>query len=341
MNVATRPEKLTPKDYASDQEVRWCPGCGDYAIVRAMQKTLADLQAPTDKTVFISGIGCAARFPYYMATYGFHTIHGRAASIATGTKLANPDLDVWVISGDGDALSIGGNHLMHVLRRNVDLQYILFNNEIYGLTKGQYSPTSQIGTRSPSTPLGSIDNPMSATEFALGCGARFVARGIDSQQKHLPEVFKRAHAHRGASFVEVFQNCIVYNDGVYDHFTEKSVAEDRQIVCEHGQPLLFGKDRNRGLRLKPGTMDLEVVTLGEKGISESDILVHDETNKMMALLLAGMKSPDFPVAIGVLYCNPAPTYEKAVNDQVTAEIEKKPDANLNDLLRQGATWTVD
>jgi len=341
MNVATRPEKLTPKDYASDQEVRWCPGCGDYAIVRAMQKTLADLQAPTDKTVFISGIGCAARFPYYMATYGFHTIHGRAASIATGTKLANPDLDVWVISGDGDALSIGGNHLMHVLRRNVDLQYILFNNEIYGLTKGQYSPTSQIGTRSPSTPLGSIDNPMSATEFALGCGARFVARGIDSQQKHLPEVFKRAHAHRGASFVEVFQNCIVYNDGVYDHFTEKSVVEDRQIVCEHGQPLLFGKDRNRGLRLKPGTMDLEVVTLGEKGISESDILVHDETNKMMALLLAGMKSPDFPVAIGVLYCNPAPTYEKAVNDQVTAEIEKKPDANLNDLLRQGATWTVD
>ena len=188
MNVATRPEKITPKDYASDQEVRWCPGCGDYAIVRAMQKALADLQAPTDKTVFISGIGCAARFPYYMATYGFHTIHGRAASIATGTKLANPDLDVWVISGDGDSLSIGGNHLMHALRRNVDLQYILFNNEIYGLTKGQYSPTSQIGTRSPSTPLGSIDNPVSATEFALGCGARFVARGIDSQQKHLPEV---------------------------------------------------------------------------------------------------------------------------------------------------------
>jgi 2-oxoglutarate ferredoxin oxidoreductase subunit beta len=341
MNVATRPEKLTPKDYASDQEVRWCPGCGDYAIVRAMQKALADLQAPTDKTVFISGIGCAARFPYYMATYGFHTIHGRAASIATGTKLANPDLDVWVISGDGDSLSIGGNHLMHALRRNVDLQYILFNNEIYGLTKGQYSPTSQIGTRSPSTPLGSIDNPVSATEFALGCGARFVARGIDSQQKHLPEVFKRAHAHRGASFVEVFQNCIVYNDGVYDHFTEKSVAEDRQIVCEHGLPLLFGKERNKGLRLKPGTMDLEVVTLGEKGVSESDVLVHDETNKMMALLLAGMKSPESPVAIGVLYCNPAPTYEKAVNDQVSAEIEKKPDANLNDLLRQGATWTVD
>ena len=252
MNVQTPPEKLKAKDYATDQEVRWCPGCGDYAIVRAMQNTMEQLQAPPEKTVFISGIGCAARFPYYMATYGFHTIHGRAASIATGTKLANPELDIWVISGDGDALSIGGNHLMHVLRRNVDLQYILFNNEIYGLTKGQYSPTSKVGTRSPSTPLGSVDTPLSATEYALGCGARFVARGIDSQQKHLPDVFKRAHAHRGASFVEVFQNCIVYNNGVYDHFTDKSVAADQQIVCEHGQPLTFGAGGDKGLRLVSG-----------------------------------------------------------------------------------------
>lgn len=341
MNIATPPEKLTPKDYASDQEVRWCPGCGDYAIVRAMQKTLADLQADTENTVFISGIGCAARFPYYMATYGFHTIHGRAASIATGTKLANPDLDVWVISGDGDSLSIGGNHLMHVLRRNVDLQYILFNNEIYGLTKGQYSPTSQVGTRSPSTPLGSLDNPLSATEFALGCGARFVARGIDSQQKHLPEVFKRAHAHRGTSFVEVFQNCIVYNDGVYDNFTSKETAADRQLVCEHGQPLIFGKERDKGLRLKPGRIELEVVTVGDGAIPEGDILVHDETNKMMATLLAVMKSPAFPVAIGVLYCDPAPTYERAVNDQVAEEMAKNTNTDINELLRRGSTWTVD
>ncbi|MDG2032846.1 MAG: thiamine pyrophosphate-dependent enzyme, partial [Rhodospirillales bacterium] len=238
-------------------------------------------------------------------------------------------------------LSIGGNHLMHVLRRNVDLQYILFNNEIYGLTKGQYSPTSQVGTRSPSTPLGSVDTPLSATEYALGCGARFVARGIDSQQKHLPDVFKRAHAHRGASFVEVFQNCIVYNNGVYDHFTDKSVAADQQIVCEHGQPLTFGADGNNGLRLISGKMKLEIVTIGENGVTAQDVLVHDETNKMMAHLLAAMKSPAFPTAIGVLYCDPAPTYEAAVHAQLDSEKEKKPDADLNALLRQGSTWTVD
>ncbi|MBN08596.1 MAG: 2-oxoacid:ferredoxin oxidoreductase subunit beta [Rhodospirillaceae bacterium] len=341
MNVQTPPEKLKAKDYATDQEVRWCPGCGDYAIVRAMQNTMEQLQAPPEKTVFISGIGCAARFPYYMATYGFHTIHGRAASIATGTKLANPELDIWVISGDGDALSIGGNHLMHVLRRNVDLQYILFNNEIYGLTKGQYSPTSKVGTRSPSTPLGSVDNPLSATEYALGCGARFVARGIDTQQKHLPDVFKRAHAHRGASFVEVFQNCIVYNNGVYDHFTDKSVAADQQIVCENGQPLTFGAGGDKGLRLVSGKMELEIVTVGENGVTEEDVLVHDETNKMMAHLLAAMRSPAFPTAIGVLYCDPAPTYEAAVHEQLASEKEKKPNTDLNTLLRQGSTWTVD
>ena len=251
MNVQSPKDKLQAKDYATDQEVRWCPGCGDYAIVKAMQNTMAEIEAKPENTVFISGIGCAARFPYYMATYGFHTIHGRAAAIATDTKLTNPDLDIWVISGDGDALSIGGNHLFHALRRNIDLQYILFNNEIYGLTKGQYSPTSKVGTRSPSTPMGSLDNPASATEFALGCGARFVARGIDTKQKHLPEVFKRARDHKGASFVEVFQNCIVYNDGVYGHFTDKTVADDQQVVCRHGEPLIFGKDSDKGLRFLP------------------------------------------------------------------------------------------
>jgi len=341
MNKITLPEKLTIKDYASDQEVRWCPGCGDYSIVRAMQKTLADLQSPPEKTVFISGIGCAARFPYYMATYGFHTIHGRAAAIATGTKLANPELDIWVISGDGDSLSIGGNHLMHVLRRNVDLQYILFNNEIYGLTKGQYSPTSKIGTRSPSTPMGSLDNPLSATLYALGCGAKFVARGIDSQPKHLPEVFKRAHFHKGASFVEVFQNCIVYNDGVYDNFTAKDVAAERQIQIEHGKPLLFGKEKDKGLRMKAGKIELEVVKIDNKNIKESDILIHDETNKILATLLAQMEGTNFPVAIGVLYCVGSDTYEDAVHAQINSEKKANPATSINDLLRSGPTWNVD
>ena len=341
MNVQTPPEKLTAKDYASDQEVRWCPGCGDYAIVRAMQKTLADLQSPPEKTVFVSGIGCAARFPYYMATYGFHTIHGRAASLATGVKLANPDLDVWVISGDGDSLSIGGNHLMHVLRRNVNLQYILFNNEIYGLTKGQYSPTSRLGTRSPSTPLGSVDAPVNPASFALGCGAKFVARSIDSSQKHLPEVFARAHTHQGASFVEVFQNCIVYNDGVYSSFTEKGAAEDNQLIVEHGKPLVFGKERDRGIRLNPGTMELEVVTIGKNGIAIGDVLVHDETNKLVATLLVEMERPAFPVAIGVLYCNPSETYDGAVRNQIELAQSKGGKPDLNALMRSGPTWTVD
>ena len=341
MNVQSPKDKLQAKDYATDQEVRWCPGCGDYAIVKAMQNTMAEIEAKPENTVFISGIGCAARFPYYMATYGFHTIHGRAAAIATGTKLTNPDLDIWVISGDGDALSIGGNHLFHALRRNIDLQYILFNNEIYGLTKGQYSPTSKVGTRSPSTPMGSLDNPASATEFALGCGARFVARGIDTKQKHLPEVFKRARDHKGASFVEVFQNCIVYNDGVYGHFTDKTVADDQQIVCRHGEPLIFGKESDKGLRFLPEKLKLEVIDIGKDGKTINEVLVHDETNKLMAQLLAGLKSPDFPTAIGVLYCEPGPTYDDEVKKQLEAEIDGKSGADFNEILQSGSTWAVD
>ena len=341
MNVQSPKDKLQAKDYATDQEVRWCPGCGDYAIVKAMQNTMAEIEAKPENTVFISGIGCAARFPYYMATYGFHTIHGRAAAIATGTKLTNPDLDIWVISGDGDALSIGGNHLFHALRRNIDLQYILFNNEIYGLTKGQYSPTSKVGTRSPSTPMGSLDNPASATEFALGCGARFVARGIDTKQKHLPEVFKRARDHKGASFVEVFQNCIVYNDGVYGHFTDKTVADDQQVVCRHGEPLIFGKDSDKGLRFLPEKLKLEVIDIGKDAKTIDDVLIHDETNKLMAQLLASLKSPDFPTAIGVLYCEPGPTYDDEVKKQLEAEIGDKSDADFNEILKSGSTWAVD
>lgn len=340
MNVVTPPAKLTAKDFATDQEVRWCPGCGDYAILKGVQKTLADIGAVPEKTVFISGIGCAARFPYYMATYGFHTIHGRAPTFATGVKLANPDLDVWVVSGDGDALSIGGNHLIHLLRRNVNLQFLLFNNEIYGLTKGQYSPTSRAGTRSPSTPMGSVDNPISATQLALAAGARFVARAVDSQQKHLPGVLTRAHAHIGTSFVEIFQNCIVYNDGVFSEFTAKDKIAGSQVAVEHGKPLTFGPNNELGLHIKAGAFEIEVVTIGENGITEDDILVHDETNKVLATLLAGMQGPLFPVAIGVLYCDPAPSYEQSI-EAVKKQAPSKNNGDLNALLRSGHTWQVD
>ena len=340
MNVQTPVEQLKPADYASDQEVRWCPGCGDYAIVKSVQRTMADLKLAPENVVFISGIGCAARFPYYMATYGFHTIHGRAPAIATGTKLANPDLDIWVVMGDGDCLSIGGNHTLHAIRRNVDIQMLLFNNEIYGLTKGQYSPTSRLGTRSPSTPQGSIDAPVNATVFALGAGARFVARSVDTNQKHLPGILKRAHAHRGASFVEIIQNCIVYNDGAFSGWTDKAAAADSQILVEHGQKLVFGKDGDRGLRLNRDSLSLEVVTVGENGVTEDDILVHDETNRVLANLLGAMEHPEFPVAIGVLYCNPAETYDSAVHRQIAESVERTPPTDLNAMLRRGRTWTV-
>ncbi|MBM3504324.1 MAG: 2-oxoacid:ferredoxin oxidoreductase subunit beta [Alphaproteobacteria bacterium] len=338
MNVV--PERLTAKDYATDQEVRWCPGCGDYAILKAVQKTMADLQASRDRTVFVSGIGCAARFPYYMETYGFHTIHGRAPAIATGIKLANPSLDVWVVGGDGDMLSIGGNHLLHALRRNVDLQILIFNNEIYGLTKGQYSPTSRVGTRSPSTPQGSVDLPVSALAFALGCGARFIGRSIDTEQKHLPEVLKRAHGYRGAALVEILQNCIVYNDGVFADITESDVADDRQLYLEPGQPMLFGKNREKGIRLNRETLSLEVVTVGQNGITAADVLVHDEKNKMIAHMLALMEPPEFPVALGVIYCAPeVQSYETGLLAQVT-EAKAKGAADLNKILRSGHTWKV-
>ncbi|MDJ0948023.1 MAG: 2-oxoacid:ferredoxin oxidoreductase subunit beta [Alphaproteobacteria bacterium] len=341
MNVVSPPQERKPKDFASDQEVRWCPGCGDYAIIKAVQRTLADLEVDPANTVFVSGIGCAARFPYYMETYGFHTIHGRAPAFATGIKLANPELDVWIVSGDGDALSIGGNHVMHILRRNLDVQFLLFNNEIYGLTKGQYSPTSRQGTRSPSTPLGSLDSPVLPVFFALGAGARFVARSVDTMQKHLPGMLKRASEHKGASFVEIFQNCIVYNDGAFNHFTAKDAAEDMQILLEHGKPLIFGRNRDKGLRLLPNQTFLEVVTIGEDGVTEDDIMVHDETNRTMAMLLAGMQPPRFPIALGVLFCNPTPSYEALVTNQIAAAKKMaKGEADLNALLRGGYTWTV-
>jgi len=340
MNVVTLPGAPSPKDFATDREVRWCPGCGDYAILRAVQKTLSDIGARKENTVFVSGIGCAARFPYYMETYGFHTIHGRAPAIATGVKLTNPELDVWVISGDGDALSIGGNHLLHLLRRNLNVQFLLFNNEIYGLTKGQYSPTSRAGTRSPSTPKGSIDQPVSPVVFALGAGARFVARSVDTMQKHLPKVFTRAHAHNGASFVEIYQNCIVYNDGVFSDFTDKANAADRQLIVEHGKPMIFGADGNRGLRLNPGNLAFEVVTIGKDGVDEAEIMVHDETNRTLATMLAGLSGEIFPVVLGVIYCNPAPSYEDALALLAGDAAKKITASGLNGLLRRGHTWDV-
>ncbi len=340
MNVVTPVEQLKPKDFATDQEVRWCPGCGDYAILKAVQRTLAEVGTARENTVFVSGIGCAARFPYYIESFGFHTIHGRAPGFASGIKLTNPDLDVWIATGDGDSLSIGGNHLLHVLRRNIDVQILMFNNEIYGLTKGQYSPTSRKGTRSPSTPQGSLEAPVRAAAFALGAGARFVARGIDTQQKKLVEVFKRAHAHKGASFVEIFQNCIVYNDGVFDNFTEKDVAAEHQIHVEHGKPLTFGTENDKGLRVKPGTFELEAVNLASKDVDDSDILVHDETNLGLAMMLAHMEPPSMPVPIGVLYCNPAASYEQSIADQIAQLKKDSPAGSLNQLLRRGYTWTV-
>jgi len=340
MNVVTPAAALTAKDFATDQEVRWCPGCGDYAILKAVQKTLADENVSIEKTVFVSGIGCAARFPYYMNTYGFHTIHGRAPSFATGIKLANPELDVWVVSGDGDSLSIGGNHLMHLLRRNTNVQYLLFNNEIYGLTKGQYSPTSRVGTLSPSTPRGSVEQPVSAASLALGAGGRFIARSIDNMQKHLTPVLQRAHRHIGTSFVEIFQNCIVYNDGAFTGFTAKESAANNQLHLEHGKPMIFGKEGSRGIRIKPNSLELEAVTVGDKGFAESDILIHDETNRVLATMLAAMEPPNMPVALGVLYCDPKPTHEQALQDNHAMAAAPGNIHDLGKLLKSGETWTV-
>jgi len=341
MNDIVVAADLSAKDFTSDQEVRWCPGCGDFAILKSVRKALAEIGTPTEKVVFVSGIGCAARFPYYIATYGFHTIHGRAPAIATGVKLANPELDVWVVGGDGDMLSIGGNHTLHALRRNVDLNILLFNNEIYGLTKGQYSPTSREGTLSPSTPMGSVDHPLSATSFALGAGARFVARSVDTDQKHMPLVLKRAHQHKGASFVEIFQNCIVYNDATFADFTERATAADTQLHVEHGEPLIFGKERNKGIRVNHDILDLEVVTVGENGVTMDDVLVHDQTNRTLAGWLARMETPEYPVAIGVLYCDPTESYETGVRRQIEEAKQKSPSQDLNSLLNSGHTWTVE
>jgi 2-oxoglutarate ferredoxin oxidoreductase subunit beta len=329
----------TVKDWESDQEVRWCPGCGDYAILKAVQRTLVEVGARPENTVFISGIGCSSRFPYYMETYGFHTIHGRAPTIATGAKLANPALDVWIITGDGDALSIGGNHTMHVLRRNLDCQILLFNNEIYGLTKGQYSPTSRAGTRSPSTPFGSVDRPASPCAFAQGSGARFIARGIDTHKK-LPDVLKAAYAHKGASFVEIFQNCIVYNDEVFAGFTEKKAALANQIWLEHGEPMLFA-DGTKGLSLNRSDLRLHVVDVVDGDWEAAGVIRHDQTNPGITRMLIDL-NPERgqPMALGVLYNDPRPTYDSAVVAQ-NIEVANGRKGDLQALIAKGQTWKVE
>jgi len=339
MNEISTPKKLTIKDFTSDQEVRWCPGCGDYAILKCMQRTLPELGATRENTVFVSGIGCSSRFPYYMDTYGFHTIHGRAPAVATGVKLANPELDVWLITGDGDGLSIGGNHLLHALRRDVDLNILLFNNKIYGLTKGQFSPTSDVGTKSPSTPQGSIDPSLNPISFALGAGARFAARTIDTALKHMPGVFTRAHGFKGASFVEILQNCIVYNDATWANVTDKSVAADKQLLLENGEKMLFGKEKDKGIRFNMESFALEAVVIGENGITGDDILVHDESNLQMARMLAELGGKEGePMAMGVLYADEA---EQSYTEAVIAQVEgQKGKRSLKDMIYSGQTWEV-
>lgn len=334
---------LTKKDFETDQDVRWCPGCGDYSILANVQRVMPELGIHPDNMVWVSGIGCSSRFPYYMDTYGFHTIHGRAPAFATGIKVANPKLSVWMVTGDGDGLSIGGNHLMHALRRNIDVKMLMFNNRIYGLTKGQYSPTSEVGKVTKSTPYGSADQPIDPASFALGVGASFVARAIDTDAKNLSDVLRRVAEHKGSGFCEIYQNCNVFNDGAFEDFRARENKEEHQIHVRHGEPLLFGKDNGKGLRLNPRVLALEVVTVGEaasdgKVVEASDILVHDETNPSLASMLARLPFPAFPVALGVLYRSERKTYDETVHEQMQAA--RGREADLDALLQSGSTWTA-
>ncbi len=331
---------LTAKDYASDQEIRWCPRCGDYSILAQMKKVLPTLGIPKENFVFVSGIGCSSRFPYYMNTYGFHSIHGRAPAIATGVKLANPDLQVWVITGDGDALSIGGNHLMHAIRRNIDFNIVLFNNQIYGLTKGQYSPTSPVGARTKSSPYGSIDNAASPLSVAIGSEATFVARSVDVDIKHLTMVLERAAHHKGTSFVEVYQDCNVFNSGAFLYASKKGEKEDNIIYLEHGKPLVFGKNRDKGIRVNEMSRP-EIVELGS-GISEDDLLFHDSkaAEPSLAFLLARMRYPEFPEPVGIFRDVERPVYDELVERQMQDIVQEKGEGDLEALFNSGDTWTV-
>lgn len=330
--------QYSKKDFSSDQEVKWCPGCGDYAILSAIQSAMAKIGRKREDVVCISGIGCSSRFPYYLNTYGYHTIHGRAAAVASGVKTANPDLSVWVITGDGDSLSIGGNHFIHVLRRNIDMNIVLFNNQIYGLTKGQYSPTSVLGKVTKSTPYGSLDRPFSPAKLAFGASATFIARTTDTDSKHVEKIMLEAEEHRGTSFVEVYQNCVIFNDGCHSEYADKKNRDDHSILLEQGKPMTFGSEIKKGLILD--NLTLKVVELGT-AYTETDCLVHDKTNEVLASLLVAMDANQtMPKLYGVIFAVKDVIY----NDQVTAQLAyvkaEKGDGDFNKLLYSGETWEV-
>lgn len=335
----TKVKTYTRADFSSDQSVRWCPGCGDYAILAQAQKVFPDLGVSKENFVFVSGIGCSSRFPYYMNTFGFHTIHGRAPAIASGVKLANPDFSVWVVTGDGDGLSIGGNHMIHLLRRNLDINVMLFNNRIYGLTKGQYSPTSEIGKVTKSSPLGSLDRPFNPLTLALGAGATYVARTIDIESKHLQAMISRSYGHKGTSFLEIYQNCNIFNDGAFGPMTDKESKADSVLWLENGQPMVFGKEKNKGIRIDGNTPI--IVEIGDKW-SLDDVLVHNESDYEIASLLSNLTyQSDFPDPIGVLYAIDAPTYEELMMEQINNAIGKKGSTSVQDILNAGDTWVVE
>lgn len=333
-------KKYTAKDFKSDQYVRWCPGCGDHAFLASLQKAMAELGIAPHNTAVISGIGCSSRLPYYMNTYGFHTIHGRAAAIATGVKVANPELSVWQISGDGDGLAIGGNHFIHALRRNIDINMILLNNRIYGLTKGQYSPTSERGFVSKSSPYGTVEDPFRPAELAFGARGNFFARCVDVDLQNSVETLISAAKHKGASVVEVLQNCVIFNDGAHNAVATKEGRAKNAIYLRHGEPMIFGENNEKGL-MQDG-FGLKVVCLGENGITEKDILVHDAhtQDNTLHLKLALMEGPDFPIALGVIRDVEAPTYNDSIYEQIADVKSKKSTKSLEDLLMQGDVWEV-
>jgi len=333
--------EYTLKDFKSENEVRWCPGCGDHAVLNSIQKAMATLGIKQEDFAVISGIGCSSRFPYYMSTYGFHTIHGRAAAVASGVKCANPKLSVWEITGDGDALAIGGNHFIHTIRRNININIILFNNKIYGLTKGQYSPTSDLGAITKTSPQGTIENPFIPGHLALGAGGTFFARAVDNNIKQSQEIFELAAKHEGTSLVEILQNCVIFNDGVHAEISDPKMREERQIYLKNGEPMIFGNLKDKGLIFDKTA--LKVVTIGENGITRDDILVHDVTEPFGYLhqQLIGMKFPDFPVAMGVIRAVPAPVYDQMMEKQITEVKRKAKIRSVDELLNSGNTWVVD
>jgi 2-oxoglutarate ferredoxin oxidoreductase subunit beta len=341
MNQMTELASLTftKKDFESDQAVRWCPGCGDYAVLAQVQKLLPTLGIPRENFAFISGIGCSSRFPYYMETYGMHSIHGRAPAIASGLKIARPELSVWVVTGDGDALAIGGNHFIHAMRRNIGLKIVLLNNRIYGLTKGQCSPTSEFGKKTKTTPLGSIDRPFVPVSVALGAGATFVARTIDSDLQHLQQTLKRAAAHEGTAFVEVLQNCMVFNDGAYETLSDKATRAEARLLLEHGKPLLYGANGDKGIRMRG--LEPEIVTVGENGVTADDLVVHDEhaENGGLAFFLSQFTAP-LPVPLGVFRAVTAPAYEGLTSQLAADARSKRGRGTLQALFEGGDTWTI-